>query len=87
MEIKRCSNCGSFTTAESGLCDICTNKLKYSNTVLKNYFDENISFGSIQSIASATGISPSVVQNYMTENHYIDAPISATDEYYKGLPY
>lgn len=87
MDIKRCSNCGSFTTAESGLCDVCANKLKFSNTVLKNYFEENISFGSIGSIASATGISPSVVQNYMIENNYLDTPTSATDEYYKGLPY
>ena len=87
MDIKRCSNCGSFTTSENGLCDTCANKLKYSNTILKNYFEENETYGSISSIASTTGVSPSIIQSYMIENNYLDTPTSATDEYFKGLPY
>ena len=87
MEIKKCSNCGAFTTAEDALCSVCATQLSFSNTVLKNYFDENANFDSIQSISSTTGLSPSIVQNYMIQNNYIDAPTNATDDYYTNLPY
>ena len=39
MEIKKCSNCGSFITSESTLCSSCANKANYDMTLLKNYFD------------------------------------------------
>ena len=86
MELRRCKNCGSFTTSEDSLCDVCANKLKYNNTVLKSYFEEAVSFGSIQSISSATGVSPSVIKNYMDENNYIETT-SPNDDIYKDLPY
>ncbi len=83
MEIKRCSNCGAFTTSESNLCHTCENTLTYSNTLLRNYFEENANFDSVETIANAIGLSPSVVQEYMIANHYIDT----TTESYKDLPY
>ena len=87
MEIKKCTNCGAFTTAESSLCDICAKKLKYNTTLLNSYFEGNINFDSIQAISSTTGVSPSVVQNYMIENHYLENPTNATDAYFGNLPY
>ncbi|MBQ9267387.1 MAG: hypothetical protein IJ217_03820 [Clostridia bacterium] len=87
MEIKKCSNCGSFTTSADSLCDVCAKQLKYNTTLLNNYFESNVNFGSISAIASATGVSPSVVQNYMIENNYLEVPTNATDAYYGNLPY
>lgn len=87
MEIKKCSNCGAFTTSPDSLCNVCTNTLNYNKTVLKGYFDETADFGSIETVSSVTGVSPSIVQNYMIENNYIDAPTNATDDYYTNLPY
>lgn len=83
MEIKKCSNCGAFTTSESNLCHTCENKLTYNNTLLKNYFEENVNFDSVEAIAHNIGLSPSVVQDYMLANHYIDT----LDNHYKDLPY
>lgn len=87
MDIKRCSNCGSFTTSESSLCNVCARALNYDKTILKGYFEENANFDSIKTISSATGVSPSVVQTYMIENNFIEAPTNATDDYYTNLPY
>ena len=71
MEIKRCSNCGAFTTAENSLCDVCSKQLKYSTTLLNNYFEQNVNFGTITNISSATGVSPTIIKEYMAENNYI----------------
>lgn len=86
MELKKCKNCGAFITSDADLCTTCANSLRYNQTILKGYFEEGISCDSIQSVSSATGVSPSLVQNYMIENNYIDVPINATDDYH-NLPY
>ena len=78
MEIKKCLNCGSFISSESTLCEKCSNKITYENTVLKNYFDGNSSFDSIPSISASTGISPVTIQNYMLNNNYIDTDSNLT---------
>lgn len=87
MELKKCKNCGAFIASNSNLCTTCSNTLSYSKTILKGYFDEGISCDSIKTVSSATGVSPSIVQNYMIENNYIDVPTNATDDYYTNLPY
>ena len=73
MEIKKCSKCGAFIMSDKTLCDTCAKETAYANTVLKNYFEENVCFDSIPSISAVTGISPNVIQNYMKANDYIDA--------------
>ena len=77
MEIKKCSKCGAFIMTESDLCDSCLKETAYENTVLKNYFDENLSFDSIPSISAVTGISPNIIQNYMKTNNYMDPDTSS----------
>lgn len=90
MELKKCINCGDFISSNSNLCSSCATKLAYGKTILKGYFDENYAvndFSSIKEISSATGISPIIVQQYMIENNYIEAPTNSTDEYYTNMPY
>ena len=81
MEIKKCSKCGSFIMSENELCESCTKSIAYENTVLKNYFDENIGFDSIPSISAVTGVSPDTIQNYMKVNHYIDSDIDINNSF------
>ena len=78
MEIKKCSNCGSFITSDATLCSSCTNKANYDRTLLKNYFDEAISFDSISAVSATTGVSPNSIQKYMQDNDYINSEINPT---------
>lgn len=89
MELKKCANCGEFISSNYNLCSSCSNKLNYGKTVLKNYFEESdySNCSSIKQISSVTGLSPSIIQNYMIENNYIEAPTAETDEYYTDMPY
>lgn len=75
MEIKKCIKCGAFIESDSDICTSCAKEVAYQNTVLKNYFDENVTFESIPSISAVTGIAPNVIQDYMKENNYIDHDI------------
>lgn len=68
MEIKKCTNCGAFITNGATLCDSCSHKANYDMTLLKNYFDESVSFDSISAISASTGVSPKSVQKYMQDN-------------------
>lgn len=85
MEIKKCTNCGEFIMSENNICSSCSNKLNYGKTVLKSYFEDAYSYNSIGSISSSTGVAPSIIQNYLSENN-IDIPTNDTD-YYNSLPY
>ena len=87
MELKKCKNCGAFISSEAEFCSSCANNLSYNQTILKGYFDGGaISADSISSISSSTGVSPSIVQNYMLDNNYIDANgLEATS--FASLPY
>ena len=75
MEIKKCKKCGAFIMSDNDVCESCAKELAYQNTVLKNYFDENISFDSISSISSVTGVDSATIQNYMKSNNYTDSDI------------
>ena len=86
MEIKKCSKCGAFIMSDKTLCDTCAKETAYANTVLKNYFEENVCFDSIPSISAVTGISPNVIQNYMKANDYIDA-ITKRDTFFTYIDY
>lgn len=81
MEIKKCSKCGAFIMSENNLCESCSKENAYASTILKNYFDENLSFDSIPSISATTGIAPNLIQNYMKTNNYIDSDISFSDSF------
>ena len=72
MEIKKCLKCGAFIQSEGDICTSCLKETAYANTVLKSYFEENFSFDSIPAISAVTGVAPSVIQNYMKENNFID---------------
>jgi len=86
MEIKKCKNCGAFITSEQEYCSTCVNMLSYNKTILKGYFDNVIPEGTVSSISSNTGVSPSLVENYMVENNYIDSDtLSKTS--FASLPY
>ena len=78
MEIKKCSNCGSFITSEATLCSSCANKANYDMTLLKNYFDENASFDSISAVSATTGVSPKSIQKFMQDNDYMSSEINPT---------
>lgn len=77
MEIRKCKKCGAFIMSDNEICTSCSKETAYENTVLKNYFDENISFDSIPSISAVTGIAPNVIQNYMKTNNEIDFDIDS----------
>ena len=77
MEVKKCQKCGAFIMSESDLCASCAKEQAYANTVLKTYFDENVSFDSIPSISAITGVAPELIQSYMKENHYIDTEMNS----------
>ena len=75
MELKKCKNCGAFINSEGDFCSACANTLSYNRTILKDYFDKSNSanFDSVVTVSSQTGVSPTIVQNYMIENNYIDS--------------
>lgn len=87
MMIKKCLNCGSFTTSEGSLCDNCAKELKFNTTLLNSYFEENANLSSIRSISSSTGIAPSVIQNYMADNNYVEIPNNKDDAYHNELQF
>ncbi len=87
MELKKCKNCGAFIASDFNLCTACAKALSYNKTIVKGYFEDGVSCDSIKNIASSTGVSPTIIQNYVTENHFDDIPTNATDAYYHGLPY
>lgn len=81
MEIRKCMKCGAFIMTDAELCNSCANAVAYENTVLKNYFEENLTFDSIPSISAATGIAPATIQNYMKANNYINSDIDITTSF------
>ena len=81
MEIKKCTKCGAFVMSDNDLCASCAKETAYENTVLKNYFDENLNFDSIPSISAITGIAPNTIQNYMKANNYIDSDLNITSSF------
>lgn len=70
MEIKKCASCGSFISSGATICTTCANKASFNNTLLKNYFDENVSFDSVSSVSATTGVSFDTVQKYIQDNNY-----------------
>ena len=87
MELRKCKNCGAFINSESDFCNSCSNILSYNRTILKSYFeDATESFGSVPDISEKTGIAPSIIQNYMVENNYIDS-IDLEKTSFANLPY
>ena len=81
MEIKKCIKCGAFIMSEGDTCTSCLKETAYENTVLRNYFDENLSFESVSAISAVTGIAPTTIQNYMKANNYIDSDIEMTNSF------
>ena len=75
MEIKKCTKCGAFMMSDNDMCASCSKDISYQNTVLKNYFEENVNFDSISSISATTGVETNIIQNYMKTNNYIDSDI------------
>ncbi len=75
MELKKCKNCGAFISSENDFCNACSNNLSYSRTILKDYFDNTnaADFSSVVTVSGQTGVAPTIVQDYMVENNYIDS--------------
>ena len=87
MELKKCKNCGAFISSESDYCSTCENTLSYNRTILKGYFgDATDAFDSISAVSSKTGVSPTIVENYMEENNMIDSA-SLEKTSFASLPY
>ena len=86
MELKKCKNCGAFINSEGDFCSSCANTLSFNTTVLNDYFGGAANFDSITNIASQTGVSPSIVENYMIKNNIIDSA-SLEKTSFANLPY
>lgn len=86
MELKKCKNCGAFINSEDDFCSSCANTLSFNTTVLNDYFGGPANFDSIPNIASQTGVSPSIVENYMIKNNIIDSS-SLEKTSFANLPY
>ncbi len=87
MELRKCKNCGAFINSNAEYCTTCSNTLSYNTTILKGYFDSTREFSdSISAVSSNTGVSPSIVENFMVENNMIDsATLEKTS--FANLPY
>ena len=87
MELRKCKNCGAFINSEADFCTTCANTLSYNNTILKGYFEGvNASFDSISAVSSHTGVSPSIVENYMVNNNMVDSSTLEKTSF-ANLPY
>lgn len=87
MELKKCKNCGAFINSDTEFCSSCANTLSFSNTVLKGFFEaRQDNFDSVTKVSSQTGVSPSIVENYMLENNMIDSE-SLEKTSFASLPY
>ena len=87
MELKKCKNCGAFINSESDFCNTCANTLSYNRTILKGYFEDgSANFNSVTAVSSQTGVSPTIIQDYMVEKNYIDSS-SLEKTSFASLPY
>lgn len=87
MELKKCKNCGAFINSESDFCNTCANTLSYNRTILKDYFEGgSANLNSVTTVSSQTGVSPTIIENYMVEKNYIDSSTLEKTSF-ASLPY
>lgn len=66
MEANRCSRCGSFYVSLNGdVCPKCMAKETLERATFKSYIEENGNTNSIDTIATATGISQKNVNRFL----------------------
>lgn len=56
MDFKKCLRCGCFFVSNENICCNCAPKDKFEISKLKNYFDENAKYNSIEELSINTGI-------------------------------
>ena len=56
MNLNKCCRCGCFYSSEGNVCPNCQPKDFNEIAKLKNYFDVNSNFDSIECISANTGI-------------------------------
>ncbi len=87
MELRKCKNCGAFISSEDDFCTSCANTLSYNHTILKGFFDgAPTNIDSVSTVSSQTGVSPSIVENYMVANNMIDSSTLEKTSF-ANLPY
>ncbi len=66
MELNKCFRCGSFFATNNVVCPKCMAKDNLELSTLKNYLEQNGSSNSIDSISSATGITPKNLNRFLS---------------------
>jgi hypothetical protein len=56
MDFKKCLRCGCFFVSNDNVCCNCAPKDKFEISKLKNYFDANGNYNSIEELSVNTGI-------------------------------
>lgn len=66
MEANRCSRCGSFYVSINGdVCPKCMSKENLEFSTFKTYIEQNNNINSVDTIATATGISQKNVNRFL----------------------
>lgn len=67
MEANKCSRCGSFYVSINGdVCPKCTSKDILEHSTFKSYIEENGDIDSVDTIATATGISQKNINRFLS---------------------
>lgn len=67
MEANRCNRCGSFYVSINGdICPKCMSKENLERSTFKSYIEENGNINSVDTIATATGISQKNVNRFLS---------------------
>ncbi len=70
MEFKKCARCGCFFVTDGDVCTSCMPKDRLDIFKLKNYFEENNNYSSVQNISISTGISAKNVSRYINNGNF-----------------
>lgn len=68
MEFKRCVRCGCFFASNNNVCCNCETKDSFDIAKLNNILEEDDNFNSIEDLSTASGVSLSNLNRYISNN-------------------
>ncbi|MBO4816485.1 MAG: hypothetical protein J5507_06320 [Clostridia bacterium] len=68
MEFKRCVRCGCFFASNNNVCCNCETKDSFDIAKLNNILEEDYNLGSIEDLSTASGVSLSNLNRYISNN-------------------
>ena len=70
MNLNKCCRCGCFYSSEDNVCPNCQPKDFNEIAKLKNYFDVNSNFDSIECISANTGITLKNLNRFLNQEEF-----------------